>query len=156
GYKFTEGPAANAKGEVFFNDIPNSKTYKIGLDGKVSLFLSNSKKGNGQSFGPDGRLFAAADGQILSYDANGQTEELTEGINGNDLVVRHDGSVYVTNPSSDPKETSKIWYVSPVGAKKVVDSGLKFANGICLSPDQSLVYVADSRTHWVYSYQILI
>ena len=35
GYKFTEGPAANAKGEVFFNDIPNSKTYKIGLDGKV-------------------------------------------------------------------------------------------------------------------------
>src|SRR5262249_5813506 len=32
GYKFTEGPAANAKGEVFFNDIPDSKTYKIGLD----------------------------------------------------------------------------------------------------------------------------
>ncbi len=36
GYRFTEGPAANAQGEVYFNDIPNSKTYKIGLDGKVS------------------------------------------------------------------------------------------------------------------------
>ena len=45
GYRFTEGPAANARGEVFFNDVPNSKTYKIGLDGKVSLFLEDSKKG---------------------------------------------------------------------------------------------------------------
>jgi gluconolactonase len=35
-----------------------------------------------------------------------------------------------------------------------VDSGLKFANGITVSPDQTLLYVADSRTHWVYSYQI--
>ena len=61
GYKFTEGPAANAKGEVFFNDIPNSKTYKIGLDGKVSLFVADSKKGNGQAFGPDGRLYAVAE-----------------------------------------------------------------------------------------------
>ena len=36
----------------------------------------------------------------------------------------------------------------------MVDTGLKFANGITLSPDQTLLYVADSRTHWVYSYQI--
>src|SRR5439155_24992647 len=54
GYKFTEGPAANAKGEVFFNDIPNSKTYKIGQDGKVTPFGADSKGGNGQAFGPDG------------------------------------------------------------------------------------------------------
>ena len=33
-------------------------------------------------------------------------------------------------------------------------AGLKFANGLCCSPDQTLLYVADSRTHWVYSYQI--
>ena len=39
-YRFTEGPAANAKGEVFFNDIPNGKAYKISLDGKVSLFVT--------------------------------------------------------------------------------------------------------------------
>src|SRR5262249_14789003 len=52
GYKFTEGPAVNDKGEVFFNDVPESKTYKIGLDGKVSVFLTDSKKGDGQRFGP--------------------------------------------------------------------------------------------------------
>ena len=40
GYQFTEGPAANAKGEVFFNDVGASKTYKIGLDGKPVVFLA--------------------------------------------------------------------------------------------------------------------
>src|SRR5262249_45498190 len=40
------------------------------------------------------------------------------------------------------------------GEKKVVDTGLKFANGVTLSPDQSLLYVADSRSHWVYGYQV--
>src|SRR6185503_1776595 len=63
GYTFTEGPASNAKGEVFFNDIPASKTYKIGLDGKVSPVIADSKRGNGQAFGPDGRLYVVASGE---------------------------------------------------------------------------------------------
>ena len=45
GYKFTEGPAANAKGEVFFNDVPKSKTYKVGLDGKVSEYPRRDQEG---------------------------------------------------------------------------------------------------------------
>jgi len=76
---------------------------------------------------------------------------IADGIQGNDIVVRHDGSVYVTNPSRT--EPSKVWYISPKD-KRIVDTGLKFANGVALSPDQSLLYVAESRTHWVYSYQI--
>jgi sugar lactone lactonase YvrE/enterochelin esterase-like enzyme len=156
GYKFTEGPAVNARGEVFFNDVGSSKTYKVGLDGKVSLFLEDSKKGDGQAFGPDGRLYAVAGGaeQIVAYDAGGKPEVIAEGFRGNDLVVRHDGSLYVTHPGWDGKEPSKVWYISPQGEKRVVDTGLKFSNGITLSPDQSLLYVDDSRTHWVYSYQI--
>jgi sugar lactone lactonase YvrE/enterochelin esterase-like enzyme len=156
GYKFTEGPAANDKGEVFFNDVGASKTYKIGLDGKVNLFLSDSKKGDGQAFGPDGRLYAVAGGadQILAYDADGKPTVIADGFRGNDLVVRHDGGLYVTNPGWDGKEPSKVWYISPKGEKRVVDTGLKFSNGVTLSPDQSLLYVADTRTHWVYSYQI--
>ena len=78
---------------------------------------------------------------------------IADGFKGNDLVVRHDGGIYVTDPFGTPNN-SKVWYVSPKGEKKVVDTGLKFANGVTLSPDQSLLYVADSRTHWVYSYQI--
>lgn len=156
GYKFTEGPAVNAKGEVFYNDVPNSKTYKILLDGKVVVFLADSKRGDGQAFGPDGRLYSVAGGaeQIVSYDAAGEAKVVADGFRGNDLVVRHDGGIYVTNPGWDGKEPSKVWYISPSGEKKVVDTGLKFSNGLTLSPDQSLLYVADSRTHWVYSYQV--
>ncbi len=155
-YKFTEGSAANAKGEVFFNDVPESKTYKIGLDGKVSLFLGDTKRGDGQAFGPDGRLYAVAGGsqQVLAYDADGKAAVIADGFRGNDLVVRHDGGVYVTEPGWDGRGPSKVWYVSPKGEKKVVDTGLKFSNGVTFSPDQSLLYVADSRTHWVYSYQV--
>jgi gluconolactonase len=156
GYRFTEGPAATAKGEVFFNDIPNSKTYKIGLDGEVSPFLADSKNANGQAIGPDGRLYAVATGssQVLAYDAAGKPTVIADGLRGNDLVVRHDGGMYVTNPSRDSSEPSKVWYISPQGEKKVVDTGLKYSNGVTLSPDQTLLYVAESRTRWVYSFQV--
>ena len=156
GYKATEGPCVNEKGEVFFNDVPNSKTYRLDADGKPVEFIADSKKGDGQAFGPDGRLYAVAGGaeQIVAYDSDGKATVIAEGFKGNDLVVRHDGGIYVTNPGWDGKEPSKIWYISPKGEKKVVDTGLKFSNGITCSPDQSLLYVDDSRSHWVYSYQI--
>src|SRR5882724_3631641 len=92
--------ATNAKGEVYFNDIPNSKAFKIGLDGKVSPFADETKRANGQAFGPDGRLYAVATGanQVVAYDSAGQSTVIADGITGNDLVVRHDGSLYVTHP----------------------------------------------------------
>jgi sugar lactone lactonase YvrE len=156
GYKFTEGPCVNEKGEVFYNDVPNSKTYKVGLDGKLSVFLEDSKKGDGQAFGPDGRLYAVAGAaeQIVAYDAAGKATVIAEGFKGNDLVVLHNGGMYVTNPGWNGTDPSKIWYISPTGEKKVVDTGLRFSNGITVSPDQTLLYVDDSRTHWVFSYQI--
>ncbi len=55
GHGFTEGPAVNAKGEVFFTDIPNSRIHKIALDGKVSVFADDTGKANGLMFGPDGQ-----------------------------------------------------------------------------------------------------
>src|SRR5690606_4775958 len=57
-------------------------------------------------------------------------------------------------PGWNGKDPSQVWYINPSGEKQVVDKGLKFSNGITLSPDQSLLYVADSRSHWVHSYQI--
>jgi sugar lactone lactonase YvrE len=155
GYKFTEGPSTNGKGEVFFNDVGASKTYKVGADGKPAVWLDDSKRGDGQRFGPDGRLYAnsGAEQKVLAWDAEGKPTAIAGGFRGNDLVVTHAGGIYVTDPFTKPGQSS-IWYVSPSGEKKVVDTGLNFANGITLSPDQTLLYVADSRTHWVFSYQI--
>src|SRR5262249_18820554 len=147
GYRFTEGPAANAKGEVYFNDIPNNTTYKVDLDGKVSRFTTDSKGANGQSFGPDGRLYTVASGanSVLAYATDGGGPSVVaEGFRGNDLIVGHDGSIYATNPSRDPAQPGKVWYVSPKGEAREVDTGLKFPNGVTLSPDQSLLYVADA------------
>jgi gluconolactonase len=156
GHQFTEGPSVNAQGEVFFNDVPKSKTYKIAADGKVTEFASGTKNGDGQAFGPDGKLYsvAGAASQIIAYDAEGKPTVFAEGFRGNDLVVRHDGGMYVTFPGWDGNSPSKVMYISAKGEKKEVDTGLKFANGICMSPDQTLLYVDDMKSHWVYSYQI--
>jgi sugar lactone lactonase YvrE/enterochelin esterase-like enzyme len=155
GYGFTEGACVNAKGEVFYNAPGKSTTYKVGPDGKPTVFLADSKRGDGQIFGPDGRLYANASAvsQVIAYDDAGKGTVVADGFKGNDIVVRHDGGMYVTDPFGTANN-SKIWFVSKSGEKKVVDTGLKFANGLCLSPDQSLLYVADSRTHWVFSYQV--
>ncbi len=156
GYKSSDGPTANAQGEVFFND--SGKCYKIGLDGTVSTFIEDTKKGAGETIGPDGRLYAAATGadQILAYSPDGKSTVVADEIHGNDIAVRHDGGIYVTvsSPPGNSKAGGQVWYMSPKGEKHLVDSGLKFPNGLALSPDQSLLYVDDMRSRWVYSYQV--
>jgi gluconolactonase len=155
GYRFTEGTAVNAKGEVFFNDVVVGKTFKVGLDGKVSEVFANSKKRDGQTFGPDGRLYMASGDKIIAYDVDGKETIIAEGFVGNDLAIANNGNLYVTNPpSGNSNDPSKVWLIKPNGEKTVVDTGLKFANGITLSPDQTLLYVTDFRSHWIYSYVI--
>ena len=156
GYQFTEGPAANAKGEVFFADGRNNRIWKIALDGKLTEFANDTKGIYGLAFGPDGKLYGTATGtkQIVAYDPDGKMTVVTEGIRGNDLVVAANGNIYVTEPNTPQPDASNVWLVKPNGEKKVIDTGLRFANGITLSADQTLLYVPDYRSHWVYSYQL--
>ena len=159
GYKSTDGPAASPAGEVFFNDRPNNKTYRVGLDGRVGVFLADSRQGSGEIFGPDGRLYAVSFplAQIIAYDPAGKATVVAGSlVHPNDLVIGHNGNMYVTDdpPTANPLALSKIWLIRPNGEKLVVDSGMRFANGIAFSPDQSLLYVDDSRSHWVYSFQV--
>src|SRR5262249_11545189 len=108
------------------------------------------KRANGQAFGPDGRLYAVggASRQVVAYDAAGKAEVIADGVAGNDLVVGHNGGIYVTHPPS------LVWYISPKGEKKEVDKGLRFANARTRSPDQPLLSGAAYASHWVYSYQV--
>ncbi len=156
GYGFTEGTAANAAGELFYQDIPNSKTYKVGLDGKLTTLAVDAKKASGTAFGPDGKRYVAAGGtwQVIRYDADGKETVLADSIAGNDLVVASNGNIYVTAPDGSERP-SRIWLIKPNGEKKVVDLGLKFANGITLTPDQTQLYITESATHWVWVYTIL-
>ena len=155
GYKFTEGSATNAAGEVFYQDIPNSKTYKVTVDGKLTTLNINAKNASGTSFGADGRRYvcAGATKQIIAYDANEKETIIADSISGNDLVVANNGNIYVTSPDGIQKP-SVIYLIRPGGEKIIVDKGLRFANGVTLSPDQTQLYVTESASHWIWIYQI--
>jgi sugar lactone lactonase YvrE len=172
GYGFTEGTAADAEGNVYFQDIPASKTYRVSADGGSPVLVSSqAQKASGTCFGPDGSRFEVAGGskQILRYAAgpagtSGKEGARTAGatkaaiiagnLSGNDLVVTRNGNVYVTVPDGSERP-GKIYLVRPGGQPVIVDSGLKFVNGLCLTPDQTQLYVAESASHWIWVYSIL-
>ena len=155
GYQFTEGIAANASGDVYFQDVPASKTYKIGTDGKPVLLSRDSKKASGTCFSFDGAMYTAAGGtkQVLKYGANANENIVADSISGNDLVVAYNGNVYVTAPEGTQGK-GKLILVRPNGKKEILEDALKFPNGCTLSPDQSQLYVTESASHWVWVYKI--
>lgn len=151
GYKFTEGPIANSKGEVFFTDVPAGKTYKVGPDGKPAVWSEDNGKASGFAFGPDGSFYGCGGFGLVKYDSPVKTTKVADGFAGNDFVALNNGTFYATAPAGGKNE---IYFINAKGEKKAVDAGIKFPNGITTSPDQTLLYVAESRTHWVYSFQI--
>jgi len=154
-YKFTEGTAVNAKGEVFYLDIPVSKCYKVDTDKKLVALTTDTKRASGTCFGPDGKRYTAAGGtkQILSYDANEKEIVVADSVGGNDLVVGNNGNIYVTVPNGSALP-GKLYLIRPGGEKLVVDDGLKFPNGVTISPDQTQLYATESASHWVWIYKI--
>jgi gluconolactonase len=159
-YGFTEGIAVNAKGEVFFHDIPNSKTYKVTSEGKGELYIADSKKASGATFSVAGEMLTATGGwsepptkQVHRYKSADKYEVIADETPGNDITIAYNGNIYVTSPDGRERP-SKLYLIKPDGTKSIVDEGLKFANGVCLSPDQTQLYVTESATHWVWVYQI--
>lgn len=151
GHQFTEGPAVNSKGEVFFTDIPNGKIHKVNLDGNVSVFVEDSPGVNGLMFGPDGKLYACQNGRkkIVRYDEAGNEETILSNAPSNDLVMLHNGTGYYTDPTN-----KKVFQFTATGESKLVDEGIEFPNGIITSPDQTLLLVSDTRGRFTYSFQI--
>lgn len=155
GYGFTDETIANAVGEVFFQDISNSKTYKVDGSGVVTSLSSHVKKARGTAFGNDGKYYVMSENtrKILSYDSKGKETVVASKITGKDLVAAYNGNIYVT--SADEKDnTNKIYLIKPNGEKILADEGVKSANGITLTPDQQQLYVTESTSHVVWIYQI--
>jgi sugar lactone lactonase YvrE len=150
-YKFTEGPAVNSRGEVFFTDIPNNRIHKIALNGAVTVFKEDSGRANGMMFGPDGKLYVCQVGKkrIVAYDPAGKEEVIADGTESNDIAVAHNGNVYFTDPAG-----RRVCLIDSGRKLQVVDTGITQPNGIRLSPDQTLLYVADTRGQFVYSFTV--
>jgi len=157
GYGDARGAAAGLKGEVLFNDVQNVRRYKVADGGNAADFVSDAHGFGNQAFGPDGRLYVVqADlKRIVSYNNGGKPDVVATELTGSGIVVAHNGNVYVSNPPpANGYGPSRIWLIKPGGEKKAIETTAREATGLVLSTDQTLLYVCDSRSHWVYSYQI--
>lgn len=151
GFTFTEGPAVDLSGNLYFTDVFRSKIYRLGAQGKPEVFVDQSYATNGLMFGPDGRLYGCQNGKkrIVAYDSSGQGTPIAEDVQSNDLVVTRSGGVYFTDP-----ENHQVWYIPPRGEKRVVDRGLGFPNGLKLWPDQGTLVVADMKGANLWAFRV--
>jgi gluconolactonase len=151
GYGFTEGPAVDRDGNVYFVDVRASRVYKVTADKKIRIFKENTGGASGLMFGADGRLYAAEGDkkQVVAWSPEGGEAVLADNVSPNDLAVTPRGDVYFTEPS-----TKKVWLITAKGEKKVVHEGIGFPNGVRLSPDGALLFVADTVNKFVWSFQI--
>jgi len=172
GFGFTEGPAVDADGNVFFTDQPNDRILKWSIDGKLSTFLEPCGRSNGLYFDREGNLLACADekNELWSIDVKGKHTVLVKDYGGkllngpNDLWVRPDGGIYFTDPfykrdywKRGPMEQDGqcVYYLTPDRKKLVrVASDLKQPNGIIGTPDGKALYVADIGDRKTYAYEI--
>lgn len=150
GHTFTEGPAVDAKGNIFFTDTRASKIFKIDTKGKVTLFDENTARTNGLMFGHDGRLYGCRNGEqkIVAYDPDGTIHTVAEGVGSNDIAVGSDGGIYFTDP---PNGT--VWYINPKGKKRIVAKGLK-PNGVILWPGEGTLVVTDREEPVLWTFRI--
>lgn len=166
GFEFTEGPAADAQGNVFFTDIRTSRIYKWSVDGQLSTFRSNSGGANGLFFDRDGNLLACEgdNGRLVSIDPQGNVTVLADKYNNkrfnkpNDLWIDPKGGVYFSDPAYQAQvvqDGEHVYYLTPDrnDVIRVVNDMVR-PNGIIGTPDGKVLYVTDHGAKKTYMYDI--
>ncbi|HET7118901.1 MAG TPA: SMP-30/gluconolactonase/LRE family protein [Hanamia sp.] len=171
-FTFTEGPASDKEGNVFFTDQPNDKIWKYDIDGKLSLFRDKTGRANGLYFDKKGNLISCSDekDELWSISKNGKVTVLLRDYKGkrlngpNDLWIDNKGGIYFTDPyyqrnywkRTKPDIDGQKVYYFPKGKKEafVVESLQKKPNGIIGTPDGKYLYVADIGDNKTYKYKI--
>jgi gluconolactonase len=171
-FKFTEGPAADAEGNVFFTDQPNDRILKWSIEGKLSTFLQPCGRSNGLCFDGKGNLWACADqkNELWRIDPMGRATVVVKDYKGkllngpNDIWVRPDGGIYLTDPyykrdywKRGPAEQDReaVYYLPPDHKMLIrVADDLQQPNGIIGTPDGKILYVADIKGNRTYAYDI--
>ena len=174
-FAFTEGPAVNKAGEVFFTDQPNNKIWKFDTKGKLSVFLDSAGRSNGMYFDSKGNLITCADGknELWKISPSGKVTVLVKNfqnhrLNGpNDLWIDRADNIYFTDPfykrdywkhtTPDSGLKGQHLYFLKKGKNKpvIIDSTLKQPNGIVGTADGKRLYVSDIGARRIYQYDIL-
>jgi gluconolactonase len=171
-FAFTEGPAVDRQGNIFFTDQPNDQIWKYDLAGKLSVFLSPAGRANGMYFDKKGYLIACADaqGQLWSIAPNGTKTVLLDNVAGqqlngpNDVWVAPKGGLYFTDPyykrdywpATRPAPIAQnVYYLAPGAAQPVtIETTLRKPNGLIGTPDGRTLYIADIEANKTYRYRL--
>lgn len=168
-FNFTEGPAVDSKGNVYFTDIPNNLILIWTIDNKLDTFRLNSGRANGLYFDKDGNLLACEGekGQISSTSPDGDYTSIATEFDGkrfnqpNDIWPDKKGGVYFTDPSYGaddtklPQDGMHVYYIDPghTSVIRVCDDFEK-PNGVIGTPDGKILYVTDAQAKKTYKYDI--
>jgi len=171
-FSFTEGPAVDKAGNIYFTDQPNDKIWKYDAGGKLSLFMDKTGRSNGLYVDSKGNIIACADNknELWSITPQKKVTVLLANFEGhrfngpNDLWIDKNGGIYFTDPYYQREywdrkkpdiEGQKVYYL-PKGKKEavIVDDQLTQPNGIVGSPDGKYLYVADIGAGKTYKYEI--
>lgn len=176
-FMFTEGPIWDAKEQsLTFSDVAASKTYRYTASNGFCVLRENTNKANGNAYDENGNILVCehATSHITRTNAAGKSYEVLashyqgkELNSPNDIIVRSDGLIYFSDPRFGRKPT---WI--GVGREMELDFQGVFAlnpktkeltlatkecvspNGLCFSPDESRMYVADSPEHKIFEFDV--
>ncbi len=172
-FSFTEGPAADREGNVYFTDQPNDRILRWNVDGTIVDWLKPAGRSNGTYFDRAGNLITCADAknELWSISPDKKVTVLVTDFGGkllngpNDLWIAPSGDIYFTDPlykrdywQRDPARQQPGEYVyfleRKSGKVRVVDREITKPNGTIGTPDGKVLYVADIGAKKTYAYSI--
>ncbi|MDO8907920.1 MAG: SMP-30/gluconolactonase/LRE family protein [Pseudohongiella sp.] len=165
---FTEGPAADEQGNIYFSDIPASRIHTWSVSGELETFRENTNGTNGLFFNSNWELFGAEGGagRITRMDSQANVSVVIDQHNGaplnspNDLWLDASGGIYFTDPrygdeSNNPQPGYYVYYLAPGASEaQAIITDLTKPNGIIGTQDGSTLYVADHIGNQTFAYTI--
>jgi gluconolactonase len=170
GFQFIEGPVWRPDGSLLFTDIPANRIYRWTAESGAVVWREPTGNANGLTLDRKGRLIACehTTRRVSRTEADGQVIAIADQYRGrrlnspNDVVVRSDGTIYFTDPPygiddlPDAREqpANGVYRITPGGDVAIVADDFDRPNGLALSPDESILYVDDSRRRHVRAFDV--